>query len=554
MPMGIHVSSTTANGNTFINNQISVGSGNTGEAIVQGVRDEILSGTNNYINNSIFINGTISTGANNSFGIFSSAAGNVNLINNLIYNNRTTLGTGKNFAVGSTNAVTSANLNYNTFVVNDTAAIAQLASTNQGWSAIASLFTNTYNTNWAERTSLVAANTLFIDTIVGNLGIKTTNPEAWYVHGKGIRINGQTGDFSNVSGVRSGSINTGAVDIGSVEFTPSSLPPIAFADKFPVANDSTQFFFGSRMVAKAVWGALGLLPSNVDVRYYSGINPPNTIASSTFMNAYWNLQATGGSNYTYNLTLMQDSAVHGTIGGLANLQVAKYAGTSTNWSKITATTVNNIAGLMNANSSKTMGIFTGTNGFTNSLPVKLVSLTASALNNNVLVSWATASEENSKGFEVESSVDGNSFKFIGFVKGAFNSNTLLNYQLLDADAFENNASNVIYYRLKQLDMDGKFTYSKIVSVNKESKEENVFEVFPNPYNSEFNIVVNAVEAGNAIVKTFDLQGKEIGSKNFITVNGINTLNMADLANINKGIYIVKVIVNGRTFVHKLVKN
>ena len=189
-----------------------------------------------------------------------------------------------------------------------------------------------------------------------------------------------------------------------------------------------------------------------------------------------------------------------------------------------------------------------------SLPVKLIAFTAAANDNNVLVSWTTASEENNKGFEVESSVDGNNFKFIGFVKGAVNSNTLSNYQLLDADAFENNASNVIYYRLKQLDLDGKFTYSKVVSVNKDSKEENVFEVFPNPFNNEFNIVVNATEAGNATVKTFDLQGKVIASKNFTTVNGLNTLNMADLANLNTGIYLVKVTVNGQTFVQKLVKN
>ena len=105
-----------------------------------------------------------------------------------------------------------------------------------------------------------------------------------------------------------------------------------------------------------------------------------------------------------------------------------------------------------------------------------------------------------------------------------------------------------------MDLDGKFTYSKVVLVNKDSKEENVFEVFPNPFNNEFNIVVNATEAGNATVKTFDLQGKVIASKNFTTVNGLNTLNMADLANLNTGIYLVKVTVNGQTFVQKLVKN
>jgi hypothetical protein len=309
------------------------------------------------------------------------------------------------------------------------------------------------------------------------------------------------------------------------------------------------------MVAKAVWGTVGTLPSSVALRYFSGVNPPNTIAGSTFMNAYWNMQATGGSGYSYNLTLVQDSAVLGTVGSVTDLQMVKYLGTGTNWNRIAATTVNNVTGFMNANSNNTLGIFSATNGASNPLPVKLIALTASAKNNNVLVSWTTASEENNKGFEVESSIDGKNFKFLGFVKGAVNSNTLSNYNLVDANAFVNNASNIIYYRLKQLDLDGQFTYSKVVSVNNnDNKAENVFEVFPNPFNTEFNIVVNATEAGNATVETIDLQGKVLVSKNFNTVNGLNTLNINDLPNLNAGIYVVKVTVNGQTFVHKLVKN
>lgn len=549
--IGIYTSSA---GHTYLSNQISIGSNTTLETRVSAIRNVTTTGTSDYFYNSIYVGGQTSGGANNSFGVERTAAGTVNLMNNIIYNGRTTLGTGINYPLSSTNTINAANLVYNLLIGSDTSRIALLGGVAQGWAALNTLYTTTYNTNWAERASNVLANNLFIDTLVGNLGIVTSNPEAWYANGKGERITTVSGDFNNNTGVRSTTISGGAVDIGSVEFTPTSTPSIAFADKTPAANDSTQFFFGSRMVAKAVWGSAGTLPSNVDVKYYSGVNPSNTIANSTFMNAYWDMQATGGSGYSYDLTLMQDSAVHGTIGNLANLQVAKYAGTGTNWSKITATSVNNVTGFMNANSSNTMGIFTGTNGVSNSLPVKLIALTASAKNNNVLVSWTTASEENNKGFEVESSIDGNSFKMIGFVKGAVNSNRVSNYNLQDEDAFVNNASNVIYYRLKQLDIDGKFTYSKVVSVNNESKAENVFEVFPNPFNTEFNIVVNATEAGNAIVETIDLQGKVLVSKNFNTVSGLNTLNMADVANLNTGIYVVKVTVNGQTFVHKLVKN
>ncbi|AMS25804.1 hypothetical protein AEM51_01065 [Bacteroidetes bacterium UKL13-3] len=551
---GVHLASSTANGNTFINNQISVGNGTTGETVVMGIRDDITSGTNNYINNSIFINGRIISGSNNSFGVFRSAAGTINVTNNLIYNKRIANGTGRSFAVGSTNAITSANLNYNTLIVNDTSAIAQLLTVNQGWAAMNTLYTTTYNTNWAERTSLVAAEALFTDTLVGNLGINSANPEAWYVHGKGIRIIGQTGDFNTATGVRSGAINTGAVDIGSVEFIPTSLPPIAFADKAPAATDSTQFFFASRMIGKAVWGGVGSLPSSVDVRYYSGVNPSNTLVGSTFMNAYWDIAQTGGSGFTYDLTLMQDSAVLGTVVNPSNLGIARYAGTGTNWSRFNPTVSNNITGFMNALSVNAVGIFTGTDITNNPLPVKLISFTANVESTDVLVSWTTASEQNNKGFEVERSVDGRTFEFAGFVEGAGNSNQTLNYSLLDNEAFAKTNANILYYRLKQVDVDGNESYSNIVMVSSNTENTNGLSVYPNPFTTDYTVSLTATTDAKATVELFDLQGKQVNVQSKEITKGFNVLQVTNVEALHTGIYFVKVTINGETQVMKLVKN
>jgi hypothetical protein len=188
------------------------------------------------------------------------------------------------------------------------------------------------------------------------------------------------------------------------------------------------------------------------------------------------------------------------------------------------------------------------------LPVKLIAFNAVAKNNDVAVFWTTVSEENNKGFEVESAIDESNFKTIGFVKGAVNSYTINSYSLLDPNAFIANTSKVIYYRLKQVDLDGKFTYSKVVLVNNNTLADKVFEVFPNPFNTNYNLLFNGNENGNALVETIDLQGKVLVSKNFITVIGLNTLNMADLSNLNAGIYLVKLTINGQTFFKKLVKN
>ncbi len=552
---GIYNSTT---GNSIVrNNQISIGNNTIGETRVYGIQDVAASGTNSYLNNTIFINGTTVGGSNNSYCLQRTGLVNISSFNNVFFNKRTTTGTGSNYTTGSNSltGIAPNTTNYNLYLANDTT---KLAEGPTGFPNSVSIFNtlytgaNTYSSNWYELTSNLPAQNLFIDTLVGNLGIVTTNSASWYVHGKGLALSNVTNDYNNTT--RSTTILGGAVDIGSVEFTTSTTPIAATANAAPALNTTTTYTFAGRQVASINWGSVGTVPSALNVLYYSGINAPNLISGSTRYNSYYNIVPNGGSGFNYGISLIADSAQFGTVSGNNNTRIARYTGI--NWNLITASNSSAITGTMQSVSANqnVFGIFTGTNGASNPLPVKLIALTASAKNNNVLVSWTTASEENNKGFEVESSIDGKNFKYLGFVKGAVNSNTISNYNLVDANAFVNNASNVIYYRLKQLDLDGQFTYSKVVSVNNDSKTENVFEVFPNPFNTEFNIVVNATEAGNAAVETIDLQGKVLVSKSFNTVNGLNTLNMNDLPNLNAGIYVVKVTVNGQTFVHKLVKN
>jgi hypothetical protein len=557
MVIGIQFLTPVTSTTTLVaNNQISLGDSVGAECQLFGIRDDgtVSTTINQMYNNSIFING-VGAGNNHSYGIYrNSTTSTVDAKNNLIYNRRTTSGTGKGFGVGSTGAITSANLNYNMMFVNDTAALAQLGGTAQGWAALGTLYTTTYNTNWAERISVVPApEMLFTDTLVGNLGIVTTNPEAWYVNGKGIRITGFTGDFNNVSGVRSGSIATGAVDIGSVEFTPSSVPPLAFADKAPTVNDSTQFFFASRMVAKAVWGVNGSLPTSVDLHYYSGVNPANTGVGKTRMNAYWDIAQLNGSGFDYSLTLMHDSAVMGTVGAVSNLGIARYLGASTNWTLYNPTTVNAATGMMSATALTSVGIFTGTDISSNPLPVKLISFTAATKGNDAILNWSTATEANNKGFEIERSVNGRTFEKVNFVKGAGNSSKAISYNFVDKDVWLLSVAEV-YYRLKQVDLDGKYIYSNIVRVDKNVKEANALSVFPNPYSNDYSISFTAINEGSATVEMMDLQGKVIAVKNAAVVNGVNTISMNEASTVRAGIYFVRINVNGEMQTLKLVKN
>jgi hypothetical protein len=551
---GIYFANTGSFGNTVINNQISVGVGAGNEIIVQGIRDEASSGTNSYINNSVFINGSIASGANASHGIFRSSTVNMVTTNNLIYNKRSG-GTGKNYALGSASitGVGGANIQYNMMFVNDTAVLAELPTgIANGWAGLGTFYTTTYNTNWAEKTATVSPELLFIDTLVGNLGIVTTNPASWYVNGKGIRVIGQTGDFANASGVRSGSIATGAVDIGSVEFTTSTTPPDAYADKTPAVTDSTQFFFASRMVAKMVWGATGVLPATVTAKYYSGVNPSNVAAGKTTMNAYWNLTQTGGSGYSYALTLMQDSAVLGTVTAVGNLGIARYTGTGTVWNLFATSGVNNVTGFMSSANRTAVGIYTGTDVAVNPVPVKYVAFTASTDAKDVILDWNTASEINNNGFEIERSVDGKQFEYVNLVKGAGNSADVHAYSYTDADAFTVAKNNTLYYRLKQVDFDGQFTYSNTVKVSKDADESGV-TVYPNPYNSDVTVSFRATE-GKASVEVIDIRGRVVMTETLATKAGMNRIMISKASELQSGIYFARIQVNGQTTMVKLVKN
>ncbi len=189
------------------------------------------------------------------------------------------------------------------------------------------------------------------------------------------------------------------------------------------------------------------------------------------------------------------------------------------------------------------------------LPVQLVSLQANVADNDndVIVSWITASELNNKGFNVERSIDGKTFEYVDFVKGAGNSNNKLKYNFVDERAFEQANANVIYYRLKQLDFDGKFEYSPIVKVNRNAEEISTLSVYPNPFSDNFSITFTAKNASNATVEITDIQGKVVNVITTGTIAGLNTIEVSDTTQLKAGIYFVRLTLNGETQVMKLVR-
>lgn len=115
------------------------------------------------------------------------------------------------------------------------------------------------------------------------------------------------------------------------------------------------------------------------------------------------------------------------------------------------------------------------------LPIDILSFTAKKQDKAVSLNWVTASELNNDYIELQKSADANQFETITTLKGAGTTNQKNFYTYLDKSPFDiknQSASNIVYYRLKQVDTDGKWTYSNIISVVKSTTAKVIF--YPNP--------------------------------------------------------------------------
>ena len=187
----------------------------------------------------------------------------------------------------------------------------------------------------------------------------------------------------------------------------------------------------------------------------------------------------------------------------------------------------------------------------NTLPVKWLTFNATKIDkNNIKLAWSTASETNNNGFEIERSYDAKNFINIGFVKGAGTSNKLNNYSFIDANANDFD----VYYRLKQIDFDGNFSYSNIVKIsNTDNGTFDVVNVQPNPFDNELNIRINAISDKNIQVLIYDSKGALVSERNVNAILGLNTINIDNANVLPKGFYVLKVTQGGITKAIKLVK-
>ena len=205
---------------------------------------------------------------------------------------------------------------------------------------------------------------------------------------------------------------------------------------------------GSTTIKRGHIAQTGLTNTSL-LRYYSITPTTNTGLDATLVFEYLDSELNGQGENEADFVLWRS-----TDGG-------------TNWSNNLGT-VNAGANTITLSSIDAFSLWTPSSESVSPLPISLVSFNAIPQQKTVELRWETASEKNSAYFEIEKSIDGEYFEVIGKAAAAGTSIELLTYSELD----RNPTQGISYYRLRQVDIDGEYTLSDIVSVVYGSKSSN----------------------------------------------------------------------------------
>ncbi len=174
------------------------------------------------------------------------------------------------------------------------------------------------------------------------------------------------------------------------------------------------------------------------------------------------------------------------------------------------------------------------------LPVQLVQFLA--LKNgdgSVKLIWATSQEVNAGYYDIERSGDQSAWTKIGTVKAVGNTSTTSNYSFDDKLPLDGNS----YYRLKMVDLDAKFKYSKTVSVTVEN-DSRPLVVYNNPFSDMIRLKVNVTRSQTLVITVTDMLGKVYINQNYHAQTGDNLINLPSSIS-DHGVYVMHI--NGESY-------
>jgi hypothetical protein len=170
---------------------------------------------------------------------------------------------------------------------------------------------------------------------------------------------------------------------------------------------------------------------------------------------------------------------------------------------------------------------------TSAVPVSLLNFEGKKLNKNIQLHWQTSSELNSDYFSIERSNNGTQFATIGKIDAAGNSNLAINYYFIDSST-----GSINFYRLRQVDRDGKFSYSSIIKIESNASAL-LYTLSPNPA-KDFIIISSGSNSEMLSISIYDELGRRVWQQSFRNSAHINI----SLHNLNKGLYFIRLYDGG----------
>jgi hypothetical protein len=242
---------------------------------------------------------------------------------------------------------------------------------------------------------------------------------------------------------------------------------------------------------------------------YTSFNASNLQKVSMF--EYWLISRLGST--TADLTLSYDvgSYIPPNIGNVSHLKVVRWNGSQ--WDippggGAFSQSGTNIAGTSTISNVTSFSPFThGSIDSSSPLPVSFLYFKATAAPNGVQTEWGTAEETNNDYFTIEKSADGEIFTEVGRVKGKGNTNLEQQYSFTDFNPYY----GLSYYRLKQTDFDGKFTYLKVVTVQYDYHASATLSAYPNPFNGKkITVELRGVDSLSEVsIQVYNLLGQKL---------------------------------------------
>ena len=168
--------------------------------------------------------------------------------------------------------------------------------------------------------------------------------------------------------------------------------------------------------------------------------------------------------------------------------------------------------------------------------------------NHGTLHWATTSENNSSGFYIERSNDGMHFTTAGYVGAAGNSSATITYSFVDPVP----AADENYYRLREVDNDNQFQYSKTLHLTQREAGNN-FKILQNPFVNRIDVLWEKPITGKVKARLMDVTGKELlAGESEMNAKNIFSLDLSGRS-ISAGIYLLEITLNGQHRVERVLK-